>query len=391
MKNGSVGGVVMALALVTALAACDGGSSSSGTDHGGQDVISGGSDTGGSRDPGGTTDTGASTDTGATTDPGATTDTGGTADTGGGPDGGADQTTSRELGGEKGGGSLESADGMASISIPAGALDTVTTITVTVLPKTAETTSNVYDFGPDGLEFQVPASLNIKYAGPPLAEGKKAVLAWYDEKAGQWVDIPGSQLLNVQGDSRVLAPVEHFTRFAIVIRDDQVVIEGCVEDIDAFQACGGDPTGTWKFQDACLQLPMGSGGGECPGMTQQGDIQFVNLTMEFQGGQLTTSMDKTVATVELNVPKSCLPGVPCSALEQDGQLTCTDTGSACQCTGTQEEVPQDSPKTVAYTVSGGDLSYEGTTAKFCVQGDELRILQEDPEDGSRLLLIMKRQ
>ena len=49
--------------------------------------------------------------------------------------------------------------------------------------------------------------------------------------------------------------------FAIVLRDDQVVVEGCVEDIDAFQACGGDPTGRWKFQDACLQMPLGGGGG----------------------------------------------------------------------------------------------------------------------------------
>jgi len=341
--------------------------------------------------PSGAADTGATTDTGgrdlpAGTDPGGTTDSGATTDPGGG------QVSSIEVGGDRGGGSLEAPNGEATLVIPGGALDNPTTVTCAVLGPTSDTASVIYDFGPDGLAFQTPATLTIQYKGPvPPPGGKKAVLAWYDEKASQWVDIAGSTLQVGSGVNLVTGQVEHFTRFAIVLRDDQVVVEGCVEDIDAFQACGGDPTGRWKFQDACLQMPLGGGGGECPGMTQGGDIEYVNLVMDFQGGQVTASMDKVLVTIDLTVPKSCMPGVPCSALEQDGKLSCTDAGSNCSCTGSQEEVPEDSPSTKAYTISGGSITIGNDTSKFCVQGDELRLLQEDPEDGSRQLLILKRQ
>ncbi len=306
---------------------------------------------------------------------------------------GCGTTDSRSGGGTKAtqtlgtaGGSVQSSDGKARLDVPEGALTKDTDITLSVMEKEGDTASAIYDFQPDGLEFAKPATLRIRLEAS-VPEGKKAVLAWYDEEKSEWLDLEGSR---TDGQD-VVANVVHFTKFAILFRDGQTVVESCTQDINGFHACGGDPTGRWKYQDACLSLPIGGGSSEgCPGMTQTGDIEFVNYSLEFQGGQATSQIDKVVVSITLTLPKSCLMGAPCSAIEQEN-MTCTDTGAACECVGSQEEIPEQASKTQPYSVSGSTITLGDQTAEFCVQGDELRILQVDEEDGDRVLLIFKRE
>jgi hypothetical protein len=68
------------------------------------------------------------------------------------------------------GGRVVSADGRAVLTIPPGALAVDTTITVRELAGTHETVTDVYDFGPDGLLFNVPARLDITVDAKTAAE-----------------------------------------------------------------------------------------------------------------------------------------------------------------------------------------------------------------------------
>ena len=57
------------------------------------------------------------------------------------------------------GGTIESADGLAKIDIPADALESDTNITIqkrdpSKYPDKENLGSNIYDFGPDGLQFR---------------------------------------------------------------------------------------------------------------------------------------------------------------------------------------------------------------------------------------------
>lgn len=104
--------------------------------------------------------------------------------------------------------------GDATLRVPAGALRQDTTISVSTsapspaLPDTSTVRGPVYDFGPDGTVFDIPATLTLPLTGTPAAN-ERAVISYLDPATRQWVDLPST----TTGDS-ISAPLSHFTTFA---------------------------------------------------------------------------------------------------------------------------------------------------------------------------------
>jgi len=83
-------------------------------------------------------------------------------------------------------------------------------------PEDAHVIGLAYDFGPDGATFDPPITLEYTYDPDDLPEGiaeEDLVLAFYDEKAGEWVEL--DCVVDTENNT-ITADVEHFTTFAII-------------------------------------------------------------------------------------------------------------------------------------------------------------------------------
>jgi len=86
-------------------------------------------------------------------------------------------------------------------------------------PEDAHVIGLAYDFGPDGATFDPPITLEYTYDPADIPEGvaeEDLVIAYYDEEAGEWVELEGCVVDPVT--KTITAPVSHFTTFAIVAR-----------------------------------------------------------------------------------------------------------------------------------------------------------------------------
>ena len=294
------------------------------------------------------------------------------------------------------GGSVALESGWAAVEIPAGALSDDTTITIEAQPPEADTLSGVYDFGPDGTTFNTPVQISLAFDGD-VPEGKEAVLAWQD--GTQWVHLAGSQLAG----GKVSAPVEHFTRFAVVLRDGAfVVTSSCGDLADSFTACGGDVMGEWSMGDLCFDeafmADAGELGEQCPGASVNYEVEWTG-SVSFDGTRMTRRFDSAEATSEMTIPHECLPaGATCDLMSQgsDDQGSCVDTGSACQCTYSDQDLEMDVEQdayqidntTMVVTSEDGEV----TRVPYCVRGAEL-VLKVEPEEAGEpgFYLVLERR
>jgi hypothetical protein len=306
-------------------------------------------------------------------------------DTGGGGDVSADALTDADGGGgeEVGetyqsnvtaadGGVLETGSGTATLDVPAGALDEDTDVTVTVGAATSDTASLVYDYGPDGLTFDPPATLTIEFTGP-APSGYEAVVARLD--GSDWVALDGS----VVDGATVSAPVDHFTSFAVTFRAIAGIVPSTCDpsDLDDFP-CGGDPVGRYIVSALCnpealtLICPA-SGAVE---LTGEGAVSFSSSSALVPNEALIGLVSLHVGGEITLAPDSC-GGLSCTQLE--AQLSVFGTS----CAGTTECVcsldadlitgPPQQPFVVDYAVSGTNLSFQSGLVQvpFCRTGDEL--------------------
>ncbi|MBA7659320.1 hypothetical protein ES703_67297 [subsurface metagenome] len=123
-----------------------------------------------------------------------------------------------------------SEDGMLTITIPAGTFalnedgTPVSTLTseVDVSPPPPPEEDNIiglaYNFGPEGATFDPAITFTWSYDPDTLPEGvteENLVLAYYDEDAGEWVELPSTvDTVN----HTITASVSHFTTLAIIAR-----------------------------------------------------------------------------------------------------------------------------------------------------------------------------
>ncbi len=287
------------------------------------------------------------------------------------------------------GGEVKTESGNATVNLPAGALTEDTEISIEVAPAEADTAASVYDFKPDGQQFEKPVTISLAFDGE-AGENKKAVLGTYDEEAKKWVEVPNSALAGgvVSGD------VNHFSKYSIIIVDDQVVlVSECADLLTNFQACGGDPTGDWDFTDLCFPPEMlGSNpfAESCPEAKVDFEVTW-NANISFKGDGTTemlfsgTSMESTY-----DIPLSCLTApMDCATLGEQIESPCEETGGNCVCNAKTDNVNENpEPELGGWSVNGDKLTLvdddgESTDNPFCVEGDTMRIHiteEPDPED-----------
>lgn len=98
-----------------------------------------------------------------------------------------------------------------TLEIPPLALERNTQITVDI----PDPSLYVYDFGPDGLQFQKAATITISYEYADLTnvDQSKIRLAWWDENAQQWIDQPCTVDPIAK---KVVGPINHFSAYGLV-------------------------------------------------------------------------------------------------------------------------------------------------------------------------------
>jgi len=169
----------------------------------------------------------------------------------------------------------------------------------------------------------------------------------------------------------------------------------CADILAEFEACGGDPTGTWEIQTLCHVL-VGQENPDCAGQT---------FSLGVVGGSGTVVLDgETIAFTDYNIveygesvtPAECLmPGFTCDVLEMVTQKQWGDSGcceelddGTCACRGSAEAMLRDSSG--AYVVRGSTISIdEGPPGEFCVEGGVLQIRSDAGTDDETVIYMTR--
>jgi hypothetical protein len=298
------------------------------------------------------------------------------------------------------GGTVETESGAAAIELPADALSEDTEITIEALaredqPDAENLGSNAFVLGPEGTEFDEPVTVTLTL-DVDVPEDMTAVLAVLED--GEWVPIEGSTM----SGSSVSAEVTHFSTFAILFVDDQIVIvslsENCEDfSMDEIAECeGGEVVGTWSILDMCGMMAIAENPyGETEGC--EDSVYLMNVdwdaTLEFMGdGTWTSTMNSMDASYHVEASDACLEAyyqtddaaAICAEVDED----CAHADGLCTCDiPLGDETSEPSTSTGTYEIDGNTITMTndedtepGDPAQFCVSGDRLTIAGEN-EDG----------
>ena len=145
-----------------------------------------------------------------------------------------------------------------------------------------------------------------------------------------------------------------------------------------FEACGGDPVGTWELDSSCFD-----GNIEIPGCTAATfDIQISQTgTVVLNDDGSYTSSVVTEGFTEVSAPASCLMGITDCGLLNDPDEGVACTGNAeesCTCTSSLDDTDTD---TGTWTTAGNTLTItsggEPDVFEYCVSGSTMTIYQDD--------------
>ena len=293
------------------------------------------------------------------------------------------------------GGSVSDKDGKAKLDIPAGALAQDTDITLKLTEKSGAAVIEVADFGPDGLQFLKPATLEFKADATLAPAGKSLAVAI--EEGGTFKAVAGSTYAN--GVAK--APVEHFTKFTVIVVDGVATLvdpASCQDARAKFVPCGGDPKGTWSFADFCPDPAAFAGsdptGGKCPQYTIT--AEFID-TRDVTIDATTVTVAAGPQTVKLmsDFPASCFQpdggtAPSCESFSKD-DAPCTDKGGG-QCHCEQTKVEQEEGSSNPWTATGNTFTSGGDTGEYCVSGDVLYYKSTSQTGGAKnLLYVLKRK
>ena len=113
--------------------------------------------------------------------------------------------------------------GGASVTIPAGALDAETAITVNTLPGKEDLPSESQpflpmlggaEFGPSGTEFNLPVTLTIP-VDPPVGASDTVTVLYWDDVEDRWTALHGPVTV-LPGGTAVSVETSHFTLFSAI-------------------------------------------------------------------------------------------------------------------------------------------------------------------------------
>jgi hypothetical protein len=298
-----------------------------------------------------------------------------------------------------------------TLSVPPGALSEDTKITAEVVSKkdltdAASLAGNVVVFGPNGLKFDKPVSLQLDLAGATIPKDAKVTLAFFDEAKKEWTDLEGSKLV----DGKVTADTTHFTMFAVrfvVTASGQVVQESgmCT---GTFKACGGNLEGTWNIVSGCADFgnKLGNATAQCAGASIAAGLDITgNIVVDAATitGTLTLSTEVTQT-----LPKSCVGGMcPQPDPSKPDDVVFTDKGDTCE--GKQSKTESNEinqtytvdgntimTKDVASADAGTSMTTDAGTkdapdmTEYCVEGNTLNVSSVS-QDGTSYRWTAKRK
>jgi hypothetical protein len=133
------------------------------------------------------------------------------------------------------------------------------------------------------------------------------------------------------------------------------------EDLEcSFEACGGDPVGTWNIDGACTPATGGIDE-DCPGATLVRSVSYAG-TWTFEA-DLTYEVDgQALETLQGSFPRSCLGQIArCEDVSEQG-ITCRTAGERCECNSVSSE-----PFVLAgtWTSAGSTLTLDGVSWLYC--------------------------
>jgi hypothetical protein len=191
-----------------------------------------------------------------------------------------------------------------------------------------------YDFGPDGVTFDTPVTLEYEYDPEDIPDGineEDLVMAYYDESTGEWVELVCT--VDTQDDT-ITALVEHFTTFAIIAFETAEEAIAAIEvtglTITPQEVASGEPvnisvavTNTGESSESYTIYVMINGVRELrktlslgPGESQQADFTVVkseagNYSVSVGGlsGSFTVT-SSSIPTAPETPPVSGRPSIP---------------------------------------------------------------------------------
>ena len=293
------------------------------------------------------------------------------------------------------GGTVADKSGKVSLAIPAGALAEDTDISLKVGAQANGSAGDVYDFGPDGLKFLKPATLTLKGDGITVPADKTAAIGLLEGTT--FTKVEGSTFAN----GVATAPVMHFTKYAIILIGNDVVLQppsSCTDAAAKFTNCGGDPTGTWKFSDYCID-PKVLGQlkpTDCTDWVASIEVDTTQ-TVTFSGGAtsgtVTTSDGTVTSKIITDFSKSCYgdagASVVCADLSKPTNTpptTCTDSATAGKCHCEQIETKQATGNTKAFPDPDPTNKSE-----YCVQGSTMTVREFKAGAPTGTIFILAKQ
>ena len=310
----------------------------------------------------------------------------------------------------KAGETAELSVGEAKLKVPAGALESDTELTVKVvsskdLPATKDIAVDVYEFGPEGLNFKAPAELEFDVAKVSVPKDKRIDVAVLDKESNTWMAIPPTP---DPKPGKLSAKIAHFSLYTVIFSPNHngpgPMPGQCGAD---FVPCGGDLLGDWSFKSGCITAPPQSLGVQFPAQSfeactmKPGAAVGINVTgtASFASDGAFSVNQMVTLNPSIQIANTCLAEITAA---EGMPVTCADLagttmGDICVSPLPPETRPQMSTGT--YTVNGSELQQmeDGQAApadqvtSYCVAGNTLTIRIERPSEQRVDVYVAERQ
>jgi hypothetical protein len=181
---------------------------------------------------------------------------------------------------------------------------------------------------------------------------------------------------------------------------------------NAYSACGGDPKGTWKSTDICVEGDFVQAyndyeeqeyGSACKDLIRSVTVGLSSVTTYGEG--VFTANAASVLEMERVYTSACLSSMSgstvtmtvgmCASLQTsfsqqvDTTATCAFDGTACTCA---TKMTSTSTYSDAYSVSGNSLVWtDGSTTEFCIDGNSMLDRHMTDFDGVLYVVTSSRQ
>lgn len=251
------------------------------------------------------------------------------------------------------------------------------------LPREADIRSRIFDFSPSGTIFQEPGLVTVPVNGSP-PPGKTWQVAWLDEDSKKWIPLPSILL-----SAFVMAPVAHFTRFAVLEVSIQDTSGGCSSPA----ACGGSPAEHYDLGGVCLSgaPPSANPLPFCPTTSTGEALPRAGGVLDFDASEGTFFSSVTLGVyLKVSMQKDCVDTIQegttligtCRDLEEafvkgvyDELGICVgDRSVSCDCY-TLSSVQNNGDPSGTFTTDGTSISFHAdgageSSVAYCVQGNE---------------------